>query len=92
MGPFRTSWRCDWVQFLLFSRETLVVGPLASAKVELGSDNDVTAAEFEFLDDATAVDPGSSKTPKIDIDDRLIVSDITWEEGAYSSNSAPPPP
>jgi hypothetical protein len=40
---------------LLFPRETGVVRSLAGAKEDLGSDDDVTAAEFEFLDDATAI-------------------------------------
>ena len=67
---FRTSCRHSWIQPLLFSRETLVIRPPASAEVDLGSDNDVTTAEFEFLNDATAKS-NVERDQEITSDDRL---------------------
>ena len=55
--PFRTSPKRRQIQLLLFPRESPVVGSFASTEVDLCGDDDVTTAEFEFLDDATAVNP-----------------------------------
>lgn len=58
--PLSTSCKPDLTQRLLFPRETGVVRSLASAVVDLGSYDDVTTAEFEFLDDATAANSGNT--------------------------------
>ena len=83
--PLRTSCKPDLIQCLLFPRETCVVRSLAGAEVDLGSYDDITTAEFKFLDDATAANFGNP-------DEQGPESREKSSQETYSSNSAPPAP
>ena len=42
----RTSFKYNQIKFLLFPRETSIVGSLAGTEVDLGGDDDITATEL----------------------------------------------
>lgn len=82
--PFMTTRKHDLTLRLLFSRETGIVGSLASAEKDLCRDDDVTTTELKFFDDATPV-----SWPR---NHQRIAASEERNEGTYNSNSAPPLP